>query len=144
MQAMAVSYQIGPLGQPPTTTYYYDNDQVTMSPRAATVRSATEVASIVDSIRLFQRAVMLHDPNAEVIAVSDPFDFAFKEVAGEIESEFHCSANEGEMVAEARQVIATRITSFEARPERTIAWGDFLLFARWMEFVRYLATRTQV
>lgn len=143
---MAVQLDIGPSGQPPTTTYYYDAGVVALSDRPATVRSASQVVSIVDNIRLFQRAVLTSDPSAPVVAIGDPFKWTVQYDAGNLVCQFRCQGTGGAppyLTVEVEQNISTRVTSFAAREGRDIAWGDFLLFVRWMEFIRHLATRPQ-
>lgn len=141
---MAVRYEIGPAGQPPTTVYYYDNGIVTLSPRSLTQRSPLQVASIVSAIQVFVRGVLVNDPAAPLGTIDDPFDFRMQLDGPALAFHFRCAASDGSpphLVAEATHDLVTRVTTFEARPERAVQWGTFLLFVRWMDLIRSMAVR---
>jgi hypothetical protein len=142
---MSVSMSIGPPGSPPSTSYAYDAGVVTLSARPATSRSAVELAGIVASIRNFHRAVMSNDGPA-IVAPVPPLDFRLR---AEVETptvatyRFRCNgvADGPTFTVDASLELASRVTSFEARPERSITWGDFDLFLSWMRMLAEMARR---
>lgn len=143
---MAVSMSIGPGGQqPPTTSYSYDAGTVALSARPATVRSAAELKGIVRTIGIFKSAV-LNGEDVQIAPPSPPVVYRFlveEETPGIYTCRFRCpSSQPGQtLTVDAVQDLATRVTSFEARPERVITWSDFDLFFRWMSLLSALAER---
>lgn len=142
---MPVIMDIGPSGQPAVTTYTYDLGLVTLSARDAVVFTAPQLSTAVRSVRVFRQAVRVNDPNAVISPPAPPFDYRVNDGDPNMLScRFRCAAVDPpppNLTIEATLDLFTRVTSFDSRPERTIAWGDFLLFLAWLEFVSGLANR---
>jgi hypothetical protein len=142
---MSVSMSIGPAGQPATTAYTYDLGVVTLAPRDATVRTATELRSITKTIKVFYTAVITSDTPV-ILPPESPLVYRFlveEETPGIATCRFRCAGYNGgqNLTVDATQDLTTRITSFDARPERSITWGDFNLFLQWLQLLTDLATR---
>lgn len=142
---MPVIMDIGPSGQPPVTKYTYDLGVVTLSARAAVVYAPTELASAVRAIRVFRQAVWVNDPKVLVTLPEPPFNYRVHDGdPNMLDCQFRCANADPpppNLTLDATIDMTTRAISFAARPERTIAWGDFLLFVSWLEFVLLLANR---
>lgn len=143
---MAVALDIGPQGQPPATHYTYDLGSVTLSPRASIQHTPEELDSVVSIITLFRRMVTTNDPGAAVDVPEEPYQDKTTRDGTVIKFRFHADALDDqqqpfELVAKVEIDVVTRVIDFDARPQATLSWGDFLLFVRWMQVISFHARR---
>lgn len=139
-----ISLTIGPQGQPPSTYYVYLDGLVTLGARPATQRTPSEVRSVVSSIEDFARIVrrrILAPPATPPAAPYHLHHEVDADLPGVIAARFRCPASAGNLNVNASIDLVTRITTFEERPQKTIAWSAFEMFVRFMDLLAYTAQR---
>lgn len=134
-----VVLSIGLPNQPADTIYTYSQGQVTLSARPAVQRTPAELRVIVARIGAFVGAVQAggHPPDT---TANVPHLFRLDVTAGN-PAVFEARFRSGTLTVTAELNQTTRVTAFDARPQRTVAWSDFTLFVAWMQALLYRATR---
>lgn len=137
-----VTMSIGPPGQPPSTSYTHEDGAVTLSARPQTTRSPTEVSGVVASIDMFLRVAASGGP-PPATPPGQPHQYRLDaQGPNAIGCRFRCPATAGNLTVDATIDLQAKTVTFEARPEKTIAWSDFESFASWMRQVLAYAYRS--
>ena len=129
--ASEIMMAIGPPGQSPTTTYTFSEGNVTLSPRADTVRSVPDFEGVVRGIDLFVQRVLLSE-SAPKVPPTEPFMHRAMDDNDAPGSKILFRYRSGGLQYDGDFVYATKMIHSQARPGATVPWADFARFVAFL------------
>lgn len=137
---MSVTMSIGPSGEPPSTSFVYDGNFVTLNPRPAVERTAQQMISGLLRIASFMRAV--RDESPEAASSKYPYLSQIEGVEGE-ENLIHCRFKCFEKFEQTATIDLNQHIVFvdERAEEKTINWTDFESYVRFLREILAILQR---
>ena len=138
---MSLRIEIGPAGEPPTTTFYYLDGLVTLYPRPETIRTVAQVASLLIRIDAFAKGARAEFPAASWSAPSkyDSRTSRAEDDPGHVVCKFYCFEKFEQITT--IDIAAQLVTFAERTKARTMIWSDFEAYVRHLKEILALARR---